>query len=100
MGIQRRGFGEFMGLGKEVLLGEENRVGFETEFYVKSGNEWKGFRAEALGEKGEVLRGSRLVASQPYISQYVPGRDNFLGVDNDQVVLDVHEAGKAWDELR
>jgi hypothetical protein len=64
--------------GKRKLLGEEKRVGFETAFYVKSGGDWKGFVAEAVGRNGKVLKRSGIAGIQEYVYPYVPGRDDFV----------------------
>jgi hypothetical protein len=64
--------------GREVILGEKPRTGFETSFYVFSGPEWRGFFVEAVGRDGKVSRRSRTVGIEPYIYQYVPGRDDLL----------------------
>ena len=82
------------GRGGEVVLGEEKRKGFETSFYVGAGGKWKGFFAEAIGRKGEVLRRSRVVRTEKYISQYVPGNDNLISINGVQIVLE-----KGEDEL-
>jgi len=77
--------------GREVVLGEEERVGFETGFYVRSGGNWKGFLVEAVGGKGKVLRKSRVVGVDPYIYQYVPGRDDVLSVNGVQMALEIFQ---------
>lgn len=79
------------GTGKETVLGEEERVGFETGFYVRSGAEWKGFLVEALGEEGKVSRKSRVVGVDPYIYKYVPGRDDLASVNGVRVALESFE---------
>lgn len=77
--------------GREVLLGKEERVGFETGFYVRSGGDWRGFFVEAVGDKGKILRKSRVVGVDPYIYQYVPGRDDLLSVSGVQMMLEDFE---------
>jgi hypothetical protein len=87
-------FWRFFGVerdGKERLLGEEVKNGFETGFYVRSGGDWRGFWVEAVGSKGEVLRKSRVVGVKPYIYEYVPGRDDVLEINGVQMVLENFE---------
>jgi len=77
--------------GEEVLLGEEVKLGFETSFYVSSGNDWKGFLAEAIGGNGKSLRTSKRVGREPHIYRYVPGRDDSVSRDETQFVLERFE---------
>ncbi len=74
-------------VGEKILLGEEERTGFETGYYVKSGGDWVGFLTEANGVDGKALRTSRVAKVEPYIYQYVPGRDDFVVIDGGQPVL-------------
>jgi hypothetical protein len=85
-GIDGRGKGR-----KEVFLGDEERSGFETGFYVRSGGNWKGFLVESVGARGEVLRKSRVAGPEEYIFRYVPGRDDTLEVNGVQMVLENFE---------
>ena len=78
--------------GREFLLGEEKREGFETKFYVWSGSDWDGFFAEAVEKDGDVLRTTRTVHAEPYIYPYVPGRDDLLlGEEATQPGIDSHD---------
>ncbi|KAE8452474.1 hypothetical protein EG329_000376 [Mollisiaceae sp. DMI_Dod_QoI] len=70
-----------VGKGKEVLLGEVKKEGFETSVYVKSGSDWEGFLVEAVGGEAKVLGRSRVVGIEEYVYQYVPGRDDFLSTE-------------------
>jgi hypothetical protein len=78
--------------GREFLLGEKKREGFETKFYVWSGSDWVGFFAEAVGKDGDVLRTTKTVHAEPYIYPYVPGRDDLLlGEEATQPGIDSHD---------
>lgn len=82
------------GNGREVLLGEEERENFETSFYVRRNGDWDGFLAEAVGGKGQVLRRSRVVKAEDYVSRYSPGKSELVSVNGIQIVLE-----KGGDEL-
>ncbi len=73
--------------GEKVLLGEEERTGFETGLYVKSGGDWNGYLKEATTVVRKMLRKSRVANIEPYIYQYVPGRDDFVVFDGGQAIL-------------
>ncbi|KAH9213787.1 ASST-domain-containing protein [Leptodontidium sp. 2 PMI_412] len=62
--------------GKEVLLGDEARSGFETSFSVGAKPKLIAFRAAAVVSDGNVARTSKLVKSKPQIFPYVPGKDD------------------------
>ncbi|KAF2500904.1 hypothetical protein BU16DRAFT_499701 [Lophium mytilinum] len=62
--------------GREIIMGEKAREGFETSFYVWSGKEWRGFFAEAVEKDGRVTRRSKVVRKEEYVYEYVPGRDD------------------------
>ncbi|KAG4443531.1 hypothetical protein IFR05_001004 [Cadophora sp. M221] len=62
--------------GKEILLGDEARSGFETSFRVGERPELTAFRAGAVGGDGKMTRMSKLVKSKPQIFPYVPGKDD------------------------
>ncbi|KAF2814562.1 uncharacterized protein BDZ99DRAFT_434264 [Mytilinidion resinicola] len=64
--------------GREIIVGEKKREGFETSFYVWSGKKWSGFFAEAVGKDGKVKRRSTIVRPEKYIYKYVPGRDDLV----------------------
>jgi hypothetical protein len=72
---------------REYILGQQHRDGFETSFYVKSGSAVRKFFAEAIGKKGEVLRRTRVVQTEEYIYEYVPGRDDLVLDDSNQILL-------------
>jgi hypothetical protein len=73
---------------REVAIGRERRVGFETSFYVFSESGFKSFFAEAIGTDGKVLRRSRIVGVENYIYPYVPGRDDLFAGHASQAVLE------------
>jgi hypothetical protein len=77
--------------GREFLLGEEKREGFETKFYVFSGLDWIRFFAEAVGKDGKILRTTRTVHAEPYIYPYVPGRDDLLFGETAQLNSESHD---------
>ncbi|KAF4630138.1 hypothetical protein G7Y89_g8002 [Cudoniella acicularis] len=64
--------------GERVLLGEEERKAFETEFLVRGGKEWERFVVEAVGGEGEVLRKSKVVKSAEYVYPFAPGGGDFV----------------------
>ena len=81
---------KFYGLDEnenKKCLGAQKRTGFETGFYVSSGDKWDGFVAEAVAEDGQTLVLSKVAKSQKYIYRYVPGRDDFVVEDKHQKVL-------------
>jgi hypothetical protein len=75
------------GKGDKVLLGKEKKVGFETNFLVDDGGKWSDFFVEAVGSKGELLRKSRIVKAEKYVSRYIPGKHDILPGDGTQLVL-------------
>jgi hypothetical protein len=83
------------GSGRKELLGEEERSGFETGFYVTGGYRWDGFLVEAVAENGKTLVLSKVAKSQKYIYQYVPGRDDFVFGDKRQKALGAEEFWQA-----
>jgi hypothetical protein len=72
---------------KGVLLGQERRDGFETSFYVKSGSGVGKIFAEAVGKNGKALQRTRVVQTEEYIYEYVPGRDDFALDDEKQIMF-------------
>jgi hypothetical protein len=74
------------GTGTKILIGQEEREGFETGHYVKSELQWTRFQAEAFSKDGKLLRNTEVVGTEPYIYQYVPGRDD-LAFGSNQIVL-------------
>lgn len=82
------------GGGVEVWLGEEERSGFETGFYVHRGTRaWKGFWARAVGKDGKVLRASKMVAAQAYVYRSAPHGDAYVAAEGD--VGMVHKSRKS-----
>ncbi|KAI9046884.1 hypothetical protein LZ554_008962 [Drepanopeziza brunnea f. sp. 'monogermtubi'] len=80
--------------GREELLGDEERMGFETEFHVESGSGWKGFLAKAVGKDGKVLRTSKVAKVRPYISPCDSGKDG-LAVEKNGPRAVIHEGRKS-----
>ncbi|KAE9379535.1 hypothetical protein N431DRAFT_397928 [Stipitochalara longipes BDJ] len=73
--------------GDKALLGEEKSQDFETSFAVGDGGPWSNYFVEAVGWKGEVLRKSRAVKAEKYVSRYVPAKDNLLSGNGVQLIL-------------
>ncbi|KAI6709498.1 hypothetical protein JHW43_007971 [Diplocarpon mali] len=69
--------------GKEVLLGEEERTGFETSFHTGELGTPKMFLAKAVGAENKVLRVSKAVKPKLYIKPHDLGKDDFAAEESD-----------------